>query len=77
MLHNQAKLSWTLDELGWKLHPAGNTTDWDGLLGATSALIEARPALLEDKYLCRWHDAVLSSEPPIKPLQTSRISAGR
>jgi len=68
MLHNQAKLNWTLDELGWKLHPAGNATDWDGLLETTSALIASRSELLNDKYLRQWHDAALSSEPPNKAM---------
>lgn len=69
MLHNQAKSSWTLDELGWKLYPAGNATDWDGLLIATSSLIEARPELLNDKYLRGWHNAAMSIVPPNKAMQ--------
>ena len=29
---NNAKMNWTLDELGWTLHPAGDVQEWDGLL---------------------------------------------
>ena len=31
MLANQAKLHWTLDELGWTLHEPGDLHNWDGL----------------------------------------------
>jgi len=31
MLRNSAKLSWTLEELGWTLLPRGNEKAWDGL----------------------------------------------
>lgn len=32
MRRNAAKADWTLDELGWSIHPAGSLADWDGLL---------------------------------------------
>lgn len=32
MARNSAKLNWTLSELGWELHPAGDFTQWDGML---------------------------------------------
>lgn len=57
MLRNGAKSNWTLNELGWKLHPAGDVRDWDGLMRATAAVIVERPELLKDKYLRNWHDA--------------------
>ena len=60
MMNNQAKSNRSLDDLGWKLHPAGKLADWDGLLEATFSLIAGQPKLLNDKYLCRWHDAALS-----------------
>ena len=31
MLSNQAKGHWTVEELGWKVHPAGTVEEWDGL----------------------------------------------
>ena len=57
MLRNQAKSNWTLDELGWKLHSAGNTNDWDGLLLTTTNMVEANQELLNDNYLHQWHIA--------------------
>ncbi len=32
MARNSAKMNWTLEELGWTLHPPGNFGEWDGLL---------------------------------------------
>ncbi len=32
MAHNSAKLNWTIDECGWKLHPSGDLKEWDGLI---------------------------------------------
>jgi hypothetical protein len=33
MVRNAAKSIFTLDELGWSLHPPGNIAEWDGLVG--------------------------------------------
>jgi hypothetical protein len=30
MAHHSAKMNWTLDECGWKLHPSGQLAKWDG-----------------------------------------------
>lgn len=32
MLTNQIKANWTMEEIGWKLHPPGKFIEWDGLL---------------------------------------------
>lgn len=57
MLHNQAKLNWTLEELGWTLHEPGNLSDWDGMSKTFVAIVEQRPALLEDRYITNWYRA--------------------
>jgi len=31
MVRNAAKANFTLEELGWKLFPKGDATEWDGL----------------------------------------------
>ncbi|MCI5620657.1 MAG: hypothetical protein MR355_03720 [Lachnospiraceae bacterium] len=31
MLHNSIKNNWTLEQLNWKLHEAGDYKEWDGL----------------------------------------------
>lgn len=57
MLHNQAKLNWTLEELGWTLHEPGNLSDWDGMSRAFIEIVEHRPSLLEDRYIANWYKA--------------------
>lgn len=76
-LRNQAKSSWTLEELGWTLHPPGNISEWDGLLSSTSRLVALRPELLGDKYLHGWHVAASGGDPPNKARQTDWPPAGR
>ncbi|MBM4423422.1 MAG: HNH endonuclease [Chloroflexi bacterium] len=55
MLRNSAKANWTLEELGWKLYPAGNVKVWDGLTHLFIELIESQPNLLQDKRLSNWY----------------------
>ena len=31
MLHNSVKSNWTLEQLNWKLYPAGDINEYDGL----------------------------------------------
>jgi hypothetical protein len=33
MARNSAKMNWTIEELGWSIHPAGDMNEWDGLFG--------------------------------------------
>jgi 5-methylcytosine-specific restriction endonuclease McrA len=77
-LRNQAKGSWTLEELGWTLHPPGALDKWDGLMNATCSLVAARPSLLEgDTYLQRWHAAASGVGMPNTAMQTDRPPTGR
>ena len=66
MLRNQAKAHWTLEELGWSLHPPGDLAEWDGLLALSSRLCSEHSGLLEDDYFRKWHEAArdLSGEVP-------------
>ena len=57
MLKNQAKSGWTLEELDWELYPRGSLSDWDGLTDWFCAYVAARPDVLGDPYLKRWHRA--------------------
>ena len=57
MLHNQAKLNWTLEELGWSLHEPGDVNDWDGMSTAFLAIVEARPMLMDHGYVAEWYKA--------------------
>jgi hypothetical protein len=58
MLRNGAKANFTLEELGWKLHPAGHVEQWDGLTGWFLKQASRRPELVQtNDYLRRWHRA--------------------
>lgn len=59
MLRNSAKSHWTLEELGWTLHPPGSIAAWDGLTGWFVEYTEAHPELCEDPYVKRWRRAAL------------------
>ena len=49
MLHNSIKSNWTLQQLNWKLHDAGDFHKYDGLTGLFVKL------LLKDTYIKRWY----------------------
>lgn len=70
MLRNAAKANWTLEELGWSLHPPGLLTDWDGLTKLFLDFVASDGSMLEDGYLRRWHSAaVRAGVSPNQPLQ--------
>jgi hypothetical protein len=56
-LYNFIKLDFTLEELGWSLHPAGSFEEWDGLLGWFIKYVEEHPQYLSHKILKSWHVA--------------------
>lgn len=55
MNKNAKKSNWTLDEIGWKLYPAGNIDDWDGLTKLFISLVEKYPHVLKDNYIAKWY----------------------
>lgn len=65
MLRNSAKSNWTLEELGWSLHPPGNMTTWDGMLSWFITYIEKNKDIIKDKYIGRWHIVALSADKQI------------
>jgi len=60
MLSNRAKDQWTLEDLGWELHPRGKLKDWDGLSGWMVDYLAKNPTELEKapephrRYIQRW-----------------------
>lgn len=48
MLRNSAKASWTLEELGWSIHPAGNLSEWDGQLSWFRSYVAAHPEIKKE-----------------------------
>ncbi len=63
MLRNSAKANWTLEELGWSLHPPGDMNQWDGMLAWCIEFVKKDRELIKDKYIDRWYRAALSSRP--------------
>jgi hypothetical protein len=57
MCRNSAKANFTLDELGWSLHPPGDMKDWNGLLGWFMDQARADRAVQDDPYLRPWFTA--------------------
>ena len=57
MLKNQAKSSWTIEELGWDLHDAGDISQWDGLTLWFLNYVASHETLLTNDYLKRWRRA--------------------
>jgi 5-methylcytosine-specific restriction endonuclease McrA len=60
MLSNRAKDQWTVDDLGWELHPAGAVEEWDGLSRWLVDYLAASPTVLAEAaephrgYIRRW-----------------------
>jgi len=57
MARNSAKMNWSLDELGWTLHPAGRFEDWDGMLGWFVDYVAAKPELRSQAWVRQWSTA--------------------
>lgn len=59
MLTNSIKSNWTLEQLGWRLHPPGDIHSWDGLLGWFVKQVEDDKTILHEPYFKRWYSAAL------------------
>lgn len=57
MARNSAKMNWTLDELGWSVHPPSALEDWGGLLFWFLDYTSAHPDTLESGSVRQWHHA--------------------
>ncbi|PGM53832.1 HNH endonuclease [Bacillus sp. AFS053548] len=55
MKRNSAKSNFTLKDLGWDLHPPGNSEDWDGKLSWFLGMIKVYPFLLKIPYIKQWY----------------------
>lgn len=57
MVRNSLKAHWTIEELGWQLHPCGNMLEWDGLTSWLIRYIEDAPATNHEPYVMKWYAA--------------------
>ena len=60
-LWNSRKAHWTLEELGWKLWPAGDWHQWDGLVGWFVAYRDCHQQLFQERYFKAWHRVAVGS----------------
>jgi hypothetical protein len=86
MLRNSAKANFTLEELGWALHPPGSLDEWDGLTGWFLQWSRSATHCWDDvdgAYLREWQRAALSGfsvfghSPPSTKWQASKSSVAR
>lgn len=56
MASNSAKMNWTLEELGWELHPPGEIAAWDGMARWFLQYSAAHPEILTGR-IRDWHRA--------------------
>ena len=55
MMRNAAKMNWSLEELGWELHPPGKLDDWDGMIGWFVEYASTHPAILGNGSIKQWY----------------------
>ena len=54
MARNSAKMNWTLEQLGWTLHPPGDFRTWDGLVGWFLDYTLVHPESLTNASMTNW-----------------------
>lgn len=57
MLTNSIKSNWTLEQLQWKILPAGDLQDWDGMISWFIKQTEKNSNLLNIPYIKTWYNA--------------------
>ena len=60
MVRNSAKMNWTLEELGWRLHEPGTVAEWDRMLGWFLEIGTSTPEVLKGN-LKQWFKAAQSA----------------
>ena len=54
-LNNDVKSHWTLEQLGWKLHPPENISEWDGSMNWFLTYANRNPEILENRTISGWY----------------------
>lgn len=64
MVRNAAKANWTIEQLGWTIHPPGILQEWDGQLGWFKSYVAENPAVLKQVSGLRvWHRGIMTLMP--------------
>ena len=53
MKRNLAKNNWTIEEIGWKLYPAGDINNWDGQ--SKNFLLLVEKYRVNQPYINAWY----------------------
>jgi hypothetical protein len=59
MLTKSIKSNWTLEQLQCQLLPAGSLAEWNGMVGWFISQVSADQAVLENRFIKRWHGAAV------------------
>jgi hypothetical protein len=59
---NSAKSSFILEEIGFNIHPAGDINAWDGMISWYKEYVYKNPAILQNNYISKWHNALTRFE---------------
>ena len=54
-LNNSIKSNWSLEQMRWQIHDAGDIKEWDGLTKIFVEIVEKDITLLSDNYIKRWY----------------------
>lgn len=60
MARNSAKMNWSLDDLGWAIHPPGDFREWDGLLHWFIEYTAEYPEVCSNSALKQWRRAAVA-----------------
>lgn len=61
MMNNGLKSGYTLEDLGWELHPGGDKTIWDGLTRWFFEYVSEHRTMLDDPYVNKYYKILLRS----------------
>lgn len=70
MINNSIKSNWTLEQLRWKIEPAGKLEDWDGVTLEFVEAVNADTELLNDNYIKRWYNGSQKYYKDLKDLKS-------
>jgi hypothetical protein len=59
MKMNSMKSNFLIEEIGLKLFEKGNLSNWNGMVAWYLKYIKNNENILENKYLCNWHNALM------------------
>ena len=71
MIRNSAKSNWTIEEIGWTLHPKGHLDNWDGLVHYFLELTNKNSYYEKDNYVRNWKGNLLRAMEEMYPVKSN------